>query len=49
MVDPSGGPYINVGDNLKHFWPRDEYQDLIIESMKFDTKNEDPIVTFKIK
>ena len=35
MVDPSGGPYISLGMNLKQFWPKGEYQDLIIESIKF--------------
>jgi len=49
MVDPSGGPYISLGDNLKAFWRQAKYQDLIIESIKFDTKNEEPIVKFKIK
>jgi len=35
MVDPSGGPYISLGMNLKQFWPKGEYQDLIVESIKF--------------
>ena len=35
MVDPSGGPYISLGDNLKKFWPKGEYQDLIVKSIEF--------------
>lgn len=35
MVDPSGGPYISLGMNLKQFWPKGDYQDLIVESIKF--------------
>lgn len=34
MVDPSGGPYIELGNNLKSFW-RTKYQDLIIEKIEF--------------
>ena len=44
MVDPSGGPYISLGDNLKAFFGKD-YQDLIITEIKF----KDNIVTFKVK
>jgi hypothetical protein len=33
MVDPSGGPYLTVGMNLKEFFGR-EYEDLIIESIE---------------
>ena len=33
MVDPSGGPYISLGDNLKEFFGRD-YEDLIIKTIK---------------
>jgi hypothetical protein len=33
MVDPSGGPYLTVGMNLKGFFGRD-YEDLIISSIK---------------
>lgn len=40
MVDPSGGPYISLGMNLKQFWPKGEYQDLIIESIKFGPATE---------
>lgn len=52
MVDPSGGPYIEVGDNLKMFWLKGEYQDLIIESIEVDTQTEldkSVNVIFKIK
>lgn len=35
MVDPSGGPYISLGDNLKAFWPKGDYQDLIVKSIEF--------------
>lgn len=44
MVDPSGGPYISLGDNLKMFFERG-YQDLIVTKIKL----EDNKVTFKIK
>jgi hypothetical protein len=44
MVDPSGGPYLTVGMNLKEFFGR-EYEDLIIRSIKIG-KNK---ITFKIK
>jgi hypothetical protein len=44
MVDPSGGPYLTVGTNLKEFFGRD-YEDLIIESIKLG-KNK---ITFKVK
>lgn len=33
MVDPSGGPYLSTGMNLKKFFGKD-YEDLIIESIK---------------
>jgi hypothetical protein len=49
MVDPSGGPYIEVGNNLNHFWPKGKYQDLIIESIKIDDAEDSSIVIFKIK
>ena len=52
MVDPSGGPYISLGENLKDFWPKGKYQDLIVESIKInfeDKKQDDVIITFKIK
>lgn len=57
MVDPSGGPYISLGDNLKKFWPKGDYQDLIIKSIEFapnqesedeNEKNKSTII-FKIK
>lgn len=44
MVDPSGGPYLSRGMNLKEFFGKD-YEDLIIESIKIGKKN----VKFKIK
>ena len=44
MVDPSGGPYLTVGTNLKEFFGRD-YQDLIIESIKIGKNN----IKFKVK
>ena len=44
MVDPSGGPYLSVGMNLKEFFGR-EYEDLIIESIKIGKKN----IKFKVK
>lgn len=59
MVDPSGGPYISLGMNLKQFWPKGEYEDLIVESIKFapneksNTEDENEkyksIIIFKIK
>ena len=50
MVDPSGGPYIEIGNNLNKFWPRDEYQDLIIESITLRNGEGDTMdVVFKIK
>jgi hypothetical protein len=50
MVDPSGGPYIIIGDNLAKFWPRGEYQDLIVESIALrNGENETMDVIFKIK
>jgi hypothetical protein len=33
MVDPSGGPYLVVGSNLKMFFRKD-YEDLIIKEIK---------------
>ena len=44
MVDPSGGPYLTRGTNLKEFFRKD-YQDLIIESIKIGKNN----IKFKIK
>ena len=44
MVDPSGGPYLTLGMNLKQFFKKD-YQDLIIESIKIGKNN----IKFKIK
>jgi hypothetical protein len=44
MVDPSGGPYLSVGTNLKEFFGKD-YEDLIIESIKLGKSN----IKFKIK
>jgi hypothetical protein len=50
MVDPSGGPYIIIGDNLAKFWPRGEYQNLIVESITLKNgENETTDVIFKIK
>jgi hypothetical protein len=52
MVDPSGGPYITLKDNLKQFWPKGKYKDLFIESINFSEKEcEDceSIVIFKLK
>lgn len=44
MVDPSGGPYLCRGMNLKEFFGKD-YQDLIIDSIEIREKN----IKFKIK
>lgn len=44
MVDPSGGPYLSRGMNLKEFFGKD-YQDLIIESIKIGKNN----IKFKIR
>ena len=33
MVDPSGGPYLTIGTNLKSFFGKD-YENLIIESIE---------------
>ena len=44
MVDPSGGPYLTVGTNLKEFFGRD-YEDLIIRSIKIGKSK----ITFKVK
>ena len=41
MVDPSGGPYIELGDNLNEFWPKGSYQDLIITKIKFEFLSEE--------
>jgi hypothetical protein len=55
MVDPSGGPYISLGNNLKEFWPKGEYQDLIVDSIKFVPQSDEDkddyksTVIFKIK
>jgi hypothetical protein len=51
MVDPSGGPYISLGNNLNAFWPKDSYQDLIINKIEIEyIKGEKPeaIVTFTV-
>jgi hypothetical protein len=44
MIDPSGGPYLTIGTNLKEFFGRD-YKDLIIRSIKIGKSK----TTFKIK
>ena len=44
MVDPSGGPYLTRGMNLKQFFGKD-YEDLIIESIKIGKNN----IKFKVK
>lgn len=56
FVDPSGGPYISLGDNLNRFWKYgDGYQDLIVDSIKFISEEgktkEDykSTIVFKIK
>lgn len=49
MVDPSGGPYIELGNNLNAFWPKAKYQDLIVKSIKLVNTETETIVTFKIK
>ena len=55
MVDPSGGPYISLGNNLKEFRPKGEYQDLIVESIKFVPQSDEDkddyksTVIFKVK
>jgi hypothetical protein len=41
MVDPSGGPYITLGNNLKEFWPKGLYQDLIIKNIKIEFLSEE--------
>ena len=51
MVDPSGGPYISLGDNLNAFWPKGSYQDLVINKIEIEyTKgeNQETIVTFTV-
>lgn len=52
MVDPSGGPYIELGNNLKEFWPKAKYKDLVIESINFadaECADCESVVVFKIK
>lgn len=51
MVDPSGGPYISIEDNLNEFWPKGKYQDLLIERIEVGDGNEvdGSIVTFTLK
>ena len=51
MVDPSGGPYIELGNNLNGFWPEAKYQNLIIDKIEFgdDTDNEESTIIFTIK
>ena len=50
MVDPSGGPYIELGNNLNEFWPKGEYQDLIVESISLNNgEGETTTVIFKVK
>ena len=44
MVDPSGGPYLSRGMNLKEFFGKD-YEDLIIKSIKLSKSG----IKFKIK
>lgn len=44
MVDPSGGPYLTIGTNLKEFFGKN-YEDLIIESIKIGKNN----IKFKVK
>lgn len=44
FVDPSGGPYISLGSNLRMFFGKD-YQDLIITEIKLEENK----VTFTIK
>jgi hypothetical protein len=44
MVDPSGGPYLSLGTNLRMFFGRD-YEDLIVESIKLGKKK----IKFKVK
>ena len=52
MVDPSGGPYIEIGENLKEFWPKGKYQDLLIESIELgpaEGAEEESTVVFILK
>jgi hypothetical protein len=44
MVDPSGGPYLSIGMNLKQFFGKG-YEDLIIESIKIGKGK----IKFKVK
>ena len=44
MVDPSGGPYLSRGMNLKEFFGKD-YEDLIIESIEIGKSK----IKFKVK
>jgi len=43
MVDPSGGPYVAVGGNLKHYF--ETKKDMIVESISLDQSG----AVFKIK
>jgi hypothetical protein len=43
MIDPSGGPYISVGANLKHYF--NDKKDMIVESISLDQSG----AVFKIK
>ena len=43
MVDPSGGPYLSVGTNLKYYFETKE--NMVIKSITFD-KNE---IIFQLK
>jgi hypothetical protein len=52
MVDPSGGPYISIEDNLNEFWPKGKYQDLLIEKIEVGFLGEEEmesLVTFTLK
>lgn len=51
MVDPSGGPYIELGNNLKGFWPEAKYQDLVINKIEFGDDDQDgkSVIIFTIK
>jgi hypothetical protein len=44
MVDPSGGPYLTTGTNLRMFFGKD-YEDLIIKSIKLEKSK----IIFKVK
>ena len=43
MIDPSGGPYIHVGANLKYYF--EDKKDRIVESITIDINK----IIFKIK